>query len=146
MRDIILGRKVGSASTARAGRAEKRMVEACERRILEFPLDMDEREVAKQLKREGWYSIGHRHLPLASGIRGPLQTGSEPSWKGILLQVGRLPAHVHSHVDAAVTNRRDAWMLSQRHLHRLGGVRNVSQCDVCAASTRHAGRPLRASH
>ena len=41
MRDIILGRKVGSASTARAGRAEKRMVEACERRILEFPLAID---------------------------------------------------------------------------------------------------------
>ena len=58
MRDIILGRKVGSASTARAGRAEKRMVEACERRILEFPLAMDAREVAKQLKREGWYAQG----------------------------------------------------------------------------------------
>ena len=32
------------------------MVEACERRILEFPLDMDAREVAKELKREGWYT------------------------------------------------------------------------------------------
>jgi hypothetical protein len=32
------------------------MVEACERRILEFPLDMDAREVAKALKREGWYA------------------------------------------------------------------------------------------
>ena len=33
------------------------MVEACERRILEFPLDMDAREVAKELKREGWYAL-----------------------------------------------------------------------------------------
>ena len=32
------------------------MVEACERRILEFPLGMDPREVAKELKREGWYA------------------------------------------------------------------------------------------
>ena len=56
MRDIILGRKVGTANMVRARRAEKRMVEACERRILEFPLDMDAREVAKELKREGWYA------------------------------------------------------------------------------------------
>ena len=56
MRDIILGRKVGRASTVLAGRKEKRMIEACERRILEFPLDMDAREVAKELKREGWYA------------------------------------------------------------------------------------------
>jgi hypothetical protein len=56
MRDIILRRKVGSANTVRARRNEKRMVEACERRILEFPLDMDAREVAKELKSEGWYA------------------------------------------------------------------------------------------
>jgi hypothetical protein len=55
MRDI-LGRKVGSANTVRARRIEKRIVEACERRILEFPLGMDVREVAKELKREGWYA------------------------------------------------------------------------------------------
>jgi hypothetical protein len=55
MRDIILGRKVGSANTVRARRI-KRMVEACEHRVLEFPLGMDAREVAKELKREGWYA------------------------------------------------------------------------------------------
>ena len=55
MRDIILGRKVGTTNTVVARRHEKRMVEACERRILEFPLGMDAREVAKELKREGWY-------------------------------------------------------------------------------------------
>ena len=32
------------------------MIEACERRILEFPLAMGAREVAKELKREGWYA------------------------------------------------------------------------------------------
>ena len=36
--------------------SEKRMAEACEHRILEFPLDMDAREVAKELKREDWYA------------------------------------------------------------------------------------------
>ena len=56
MRDIILGRKVGSANTVRARRVEKRMVEACERRILEFPLGMDARQVPDELKREGWYA------------------------------------------------------------------------------------------
>ena len=56
MRDIILGRKVGGVNMVRARRSEKRMVEACDRRILEFPLDMDAREVAKELKREGWYA------------------------------------------------------------------------------------------
>jgi hypothetical protein len=56
MRDIILGRTVGSANMVHARRSEKRMIEACERRILEFPLAMDAREVAKELKREGWYA------------------------------------------------------------------------------------------
>ena len=55
MRDIIVGRKVGSANMIHARRAEKRMIEACERRILEFPLGMEAREVARELKREGWY-------------------------------------------------------------------------------------------
>jgi len=36
--------------------ARKRMIEACARRILEFPVGMDAREVAKELKREGWYA------------------------------------------------------------------------------------------
>jgi hypothetical protein len=52
MRDIILGRKVGSANMLHAKRTGKRMAEACERRILEFPLGMD----ARELKREGWYA------------------------------------------------------------------------------------------
>ena len=56
MRDIILGRKEGSVNMRQARWNEKRMVEACERRILEFPQDMDEREVAKELRREGWYA------------------------------------------------------------------------------------------
>jgi hypothetical protein len=56
MRDIILGRKVRSGKMVHARRIEKRMVEACDRRILEFPLDMDAREVAKELKRERWYA------------------------------------------------------------------------------------------
>jgi hypothetical protein len=56
MRDIILGRKVGSVNMLHAKRSEKRMIEACERRILEFALAMDAREVAKALKREGWYA------------------------------------------------------------------------------------------
>ena len=56
MRDIILGRKVGSGNMVHARRSEKRMIEACERRILEFPLGMDAREVAKELKREDWYA------------------------------------------------------------------------------------------
>ena len=29
------------------------MIEACDHRILEFPLEMDAREVAKELKHEG---------------------------------------------------------------------------------------------
>jgi hypothetical protein len=58
MRDIIFRRKVGTTSNARARRREKQVVEARERRILEFPLSMDPREVAKELKREGWYASG----------------------------------------------------------------------------------------
>jgi hypothetical protein len=61
MRDNILGRKEGSVNMRQARRNETRMVEACERRILEFPLDIDEREVAKQLKREGWYAWASNH-------------------------------------------------------------------------------------
>jgi hypothetical protein len=40
----------------RARRNEKRVAEAFARRILESPLGMDAREVAKELKREGWYA------------------------------------------------------------------------------------------
>jgi hypothetical protein len=68
MRDIILGRKVGSASTVLARRREKRMVEACERRILEFPLGMDAREVAKELKREGWYAWASDYASIVARI------------------------------------------------------------------------------
>jgi hypothetical protein len=50
MRDIILGRKEGSVNMLHARRSEKRMIEACERRILEFSVRMDARE---ELKREG---------------------------------------------------------------------------------------------
>jgi hypothetical protein len=56
MRDIILGRNERRVNIFHARRIEKRMVEACERRILEFPVDMHAREVAKELKREGWYA------------------------------------------------------------------------------------------
>ena len=69
MRDIILGRKVGSANTVRARRDEKRMVEACDRRILEFPLDMDAREVAKELKREGWYAWATEYASIVFRIQ-----------------------------------------------------------------------------
>jgi hypothetical protein len=55
MRDILLGRKVGSATTVLA-RREKRMIEACECRILEFPLGTEACAVAKELNREGWYA------------------------------------------------------------------------------------------
>ena len=41
------------ANLLHAKRNERRMIEACERRILEFPLAMD---VARELKREGWYA------------------------------------------------------------------------------------------
>ena len=56
MRDIILSRKERSVNMFHARRSEKRMIDACERRILEFPVGMDAREVAKELKREGWYA------------------------------------------------------------------------------------------
>ena len=61
MRDLILGRKVRSGKMVHARRIEKRMVEACDRRILEFPLHMDAREVAKEPKREGWYAWASNH-------------------------------------------------------------------------------------
>ncbi|MGA7883377.1 MAG: hypothetical protein WCD63_21145, partial [Terrimicrobiaceae bacterium] len=68
-RDIILGRKVGSANTVRARRGEKRMVEACERRILEFPLGMDAREVAKELKpQDNMLSSKSPQAPKARGL------------------------------------------------------------------------------
>jgi hypothetical protein len=68
MRDIILGRKPGSVNMIHARRAEKRMVEACERRILEFPLAMDAREVAKELKHEGWYAWASDYASIIARI------------------------------------------------------------------------------
>ena len=45
------------------------MVEACERRILEFPLGMDAREIAKELKREGWYAWASDYESIISRIK-----------------------------------------------------------------------------
>jgi hypothetical protein len=45
------------------------MVEACERRILEFPIGMDAREVAKELKREGWYAWASDYESIISRIK-----------------------------------------------------------------------------
>jgi hypothetical protein len=56
MRDIILGRKVGNANMVHARRSEKRMIEACERRILEFPFGQRRPRGRHKLKREGWYA------------------------------------------------------------------------------------------
>jgi hypothetical protein len=70
MRDIILARKVGSASTVLARRREKRMVEACEHRILKFPLDMDAHEVAKELRREAWYACASDYENIVFRIKG----------------------------------------------------------------------------
>ena len=58
MRDVLLGRTAGTRNLAHASRLEKRSREACERRILDFPREMDARKVAEQLQREGWYSGG----------------------------------------------------------------------------------------
>jgi hypothetical protein len=45
------------------------MVEACERRILEFPRDMDARKVAKELKREGWYAWATEYASIVFRIQ-----------------------------------------------------------------------------
>jgi hypothetical protein len=45
------------------------MVEACERRILEFPLGIDAREVAKELKREGWYAWASNYQGIVFRIK-----------------------------------------------------------------------------
>jgi hypothetical protein len=55
MRDIILPRKEGRNDLAESWRSEKDSVAARDRRILEFPLSMSPRAVAKMLKAEGWY-------------------------------------------------------------------------------------------
>ena len=49
------------------GGTKSGVVEACARRILESPLGMDAREVAKQLKREGWYAWASDYEVLFSG-------------------------------------------------------------------------------
>jgi hypothetical protein len=54
MRDNILGRKEGSVNMRQARRNEIRMVEACERRILEFPFG-HEFSRGRQGTHEGWY-------------------------------------------------------------------------------------------
>ncbi len=55
MREIILPRKEGRNDLSRSRGSEKDSVAARDRRILEFPLSMTPRTVAKTLKAEGWY-------------------------------------------------------------------------------------------
>ena len=56
MRDIVLPRKEARNDLAKSRRSEKDSVAACDRCILEFPLSMSSKTVAKVLKTEGWYS------------------------------------------------------------------------------------------
>jgi hypothetical protein len=58
MRQIILPGKTPRKDLDRARRNEKQAVEACDRRILEFPLSMTPNQVAKALRAEGCYSKG----------------------------------------------------------------------------------------
>lgn len=76
MRDIILGRRVGKTNVVLARRNEKRMIEACERRILEFPLEMDARQVAKELKREGCYASALAYDNIEFRIKNVRKAGS----------------------------------------------------------------------
>ena len=55
MRNIIRPQKEPRVDVARARRFENDSVEARNRRMLEFPLSMSPRAVAKMLKAEGWY-------------------------------------------------------------------------------------------
>ena len=59
------------------------MVEACERRILEFPLDMDAREVAKELKREGWYAWASDYESIVFRIKRCGQKRQTEEWYGL---------------------------------------------------------------
>ena len=55
MRDIVLPRTERRNDLAKSRRYEKDSIAARDRRILEFPLSIAPREVAKMLKAEGWY-------------------------------------------------------------------------------------------
>jgi hypothetical protein len=57
MRDIIHPQKKPRIDIAKARRFEKDSVEARNRRILEFPLSMSHREIAKTLQAEGYFSL-----------------------------------------------------------------------------------------
>ena len=57
MRDIIRPQKKPRVDVAKARRFEKDSVEARNRRILQFPLSMSNREVAKALQAEGYFSL-----------------------------------------------------------------------------------------
>jgi hypothetical protein len=56
MRDIVLPRKEGRNDFAKSRWSAKDSVAARDRRILEFPLSMSSKTVAKVLKTEGWDS------------------------------------------------------------------------------------------
>jgi hypothetical protein len=55
MRDIILPQREPRKDLKMSRRCEKDTIAACDWRILEFPLSMSPKAVAKILKAEGWY-------------------------------------------------------------------------------------------
>ena len=57
MRNIIRPQEEPRVDVAKAKRFEKDSVEARNRRILEFPVSISHREVAKALQAEGWFSL-----------------------------------------------------------------------------------------
>ena len=64
MRDIIRPQKKPRVDVAKARRFEKDSVEARNRRILEFPVSMSHREVAKTLQAEGYFSLKTKRISI----------------------------------------------------------------------------------
>lgn len=70
MRNIILPGIARRVDVGRVRRSEKESIERRERRILEFPLTMTPREVAKALKAEGCYSQGTTVYHIEYRVKG----------------------------------------------------------------------------
>ena len=58
MRDVILPQKKPRKNLKLSKRCEKDIIAACDRRILEFPISMSSKTIAKTLKAEGSYAQG----------------------------------------------------------------------------------------
>ena len=123
------------------------MVKACEGRILESPLRMDAREVAKELKREGWYAWATDYQYHSSNrARAGKREGSAAVSDGSLLERVTTAADERHLSQNTLTAYRRTWLKLIAWAAAEGLALETLSSDRAGEFYKEATRGRSASH